>query len=55
MELNLGGNRLTTLPNDLFNGFANLRKLQLQSNQLERLPPKLFQTLGKVRWAFSEL
>ena len=55
MKLNLGGNRLTTLPGGLFKGFTNLRKLQLQSNQLERLPPKLFQTLGKVRWAFSEL
>ena len=42
-------------PGGLFNGFTNLRTLQLQSNQLVRLPPKLFQTLGKVRWAFSEL
>ena len=55
LELNLGGNRLTTLPGGLFNGFRKLRTLQLQSNQLVRLPPKLFQTLGKVRWAFAEL
>ena len=55
LDLKLGGNRLTTLPGGLFNGFTNLLKLQLQSNQLVRLPPKLFQTLGKVRWAFSEL
>ena len=55
LELNLGGNRLTTLPGGLFNGFRKLRTLQLQSNQLVRLPPKLFQTLGKVRWAFTEL
>ena len=54
LELNLGGNRLTTLPGGLFNGFRKLRTLQLQSNQLVRLPPKLFQTLGKVRWAFTE-
>ena len=55
LELNLGGNRLTALPGGLFNGFRKLRTLQLQSNQLVRLPPKLFQTLGKVHWAFSEL
>ena len=55
LELNLGGNRLTALPDGLFNGFRKLRTLQLQSNQLERLPPKLFQTLGKVHWAFTEL
>ena len=55
LELNLGGNRLTTLSGGLFNGFRKLRTLQLQSNQLVRLPPKLFQTLGKVRWAVSEL
>ena len=55
LELNLGGNRLTALPDGLFNGFRSLRTLQLQSNQLERLPPKLFQTLGKVRCAFAEL
>ena len=54
LELNLGGNRLTTLPGGLFNGFRKLRTLQLQSNQLVRLPPKLFQTLVKVRWAFTE-
>ena len=55
LELNLGGNRLIALPAGLFNGFRSLRTLQLQSNQLERLPPKLFQTLGKFRLAFSEL
>ena len=54
LELNLGGNRLTALPGGLFNGFRKLRTLQLQSNQLVRLPPKLLQTLGKVRWAFTE-
>ena len=55
LELNLGGNRLTTFPDGLFNGFRKLRTLQLQSNQLARLPPKLFQTLGEIRWAFAEL
>ena len=39
LELNLGGNRLTALPGGLFNGFTKLRTLQLQSNQLVRLPP----------------
>ena len=37
------------LPDGLFNGFRKLRTLQLQSNQLARLPQQLFQTLGKVR------
>ena len=55
LDLKLGGNRLTTLPGGLFNGFTNLLKLQLQSNQLVRLPQQLFQTLGEVRWAFTEL
>ena len=55
LELNLGGNRLTALPDGLFNGFRSLRTLQLQSNQLVRLPQQLFQTLGEVRWAFTEL
>ena len=55
LELNLDGNRLTALPDGLFNGFRKLRTLQLQSNQLVRLPPKLFQTLGEIRWAFTEL
>ena len=47
LELNLGGNRLTALPGGIFNGFRRLRTLQLQSNQLARLPQQLFQTLGK--------
>ena len=55
LELNLGGKRLTALPDGLFNGFRSLRTLQLQSNQLVRLPQQLFQTLGEVRWAFTEL
>ena len=46
LELKLGGNRLTALPDGLFNGFRKLRTLQLQSNQLKRLPRQLFQTLG---------
>ena len=58
-ELKLEKNQLTDLDEDVFEcyvqSFTNLRKLQLQSNQLVRLPPKLFQTLGKVRWALSEL
>ena len=54
LKLNLGGNRLVTLPNDLFKGFRKLRNLQLQSNQLVRLPQQLFQTLGEVHWAFLE-
>ena len=53
LELKLGGNRLTALPDGLFNGFRKLRTLQLQSNQLKRLPQQLFQTLG-VHWAFLE-
>ena len=52
LKLNLGGNQLATLPNDLFNGFRALRNLQLQSNLLARLPQQLFQTLGEVHWAF---
>ena len=52
LKLNLGGNRLTTLPNDLFNGFRKLRNLQLQSNQLVRLPQQLLQTLGEVHFPF---
>ena len=54
LELNLGGNRLTALPNGIFNGFRQLRNLQLQSNQLARLPQQLFQTLGEVEWTFTE-
>ena len=54
LKLNLGGNRLTTLPDGLFNCFRKLRNLQLQSNQLVRLPQQLFQTLGEVHWAFLE-
>ena len=54
LKLNLGGNRITTLPNGLFNGFRKLRNLQLQSNQLVRLPQQLFQTLGEAHWAFLE-
>ena len=52
LELKLGGNRLTALPDGLFNGrlrmkgLSELRILQLQSNQLARLPQKIFQTLG---------
>ena len=53
LELKLGGNRLTALPDGLFNGFRKLRNLQLQSNQLVRLPQRLFQTLGEVHWAFT--
>ena len=52
LKLNLGGNQLATLPNDLFNGFRALRNLQLQSNLLARLPQQLFQTLGEVHWTF---
>ena len=48
LELNLGGNRLTALPGGLFKGFRSLRTLQLQSNQLARLPKQLFQFPGKV-------
>ena len=55
LKLNLDGNRLTKLPNDLFNGFRKLRNLQLQSNQLVRLPQRLFQTLGKVHWVFIDV
>ena len=54
LKLNLGGNRITTLPNGLFNGLRKLRNLQLQSNQLVRLPQQLFQTLGEVHWTFLE-
>ena len=54
LKLNLGGNGLTALPDGLFNGFRKLRTLQLQSNQLKRLPRQLFQTLG-VHWVFSEI
>ena len=54
LKLNLGGNRITTLPNGLFNGFRKLRNLQLQSNQLVRLPQQLFQTLGEAHWEFLE-
>jgi Leucine-rich repeat (LRR) protein len=49
LELKLGGNRLTALPDGLFNGrqgLSKLRILQLQSNRLARLPQKIFQTLG---------
>ena len=49
LELKLGGNRLTALPDGLFNGrqgLSKLRSLQLQSNRLARLPQKIFQTLG---------
>ena len=49
LELKLGGNRLTALPDGLFNGrqgLSKLRSLQLQSNRLSRLPQKIFQTLG---------
>ena len=49
LELKLGGNRLTALPDGLFNGrqgLSKLRTLQLQSNRLVRLPQKIFQTLG---------
>ena len=52
LKLNLGGNQLTTLPNDLFNGFRKLRNLQLQNNQRIRLSQQLFQTLGEFYWAF---
>ena len=55
LKLNLGCNQLTTLPNDLFNGFRTLRNLQLQSNLLARLPQQLFQSLGEVHCAFLEL
>ena len=48
LELNLGGNRLTALHDGLFKGFRSLRTLQLQSNQLARLPKQLFQFPGKV-------
>ena len=48
LELHLGGNRLTALHDGLFKGFRSLRTLQLQSNQLARLPKQLFQFPGKV-------
>ena len=54
LELNLGGNRLTTLPNNLFNGFRSLRTLQMQRNQLVRLGQRLFQILGKVHGELRE-
>eukprot|EP00435_Cladocopium_sp_Y103_P000231 s6542_g1.t1 len=41
LELKLGGNRLTALPDGLFKGFRKLRNLQLQSNKLVRLPQRL--------------
>jgi Leucine-rich repeat (LRR) protein len=48
LELHLGGNRRTALHDGLFKGFRSLRTLQLQSNQLARLPKQLFQFPGKV-------
>ena len=48
LELHLAGNRLTALHDGLFKGFRSLRTLQLQSNQLARLPKQLFQFPGKV-------
>ena len=57
LELKLGGNRLTALPDGLFNGrqgLSKLRTLQLQSNRLVRLPQKIFQTLGLCFSVLSE-
>ena len=45
-ELKLGGNQLTTLPDGLFWEFRKLRHLELQRNQLQQLPPQIFQILG---------
>ncbi|CAL1132707.1 unnamed protein product [Cladocopium goreaui] len=52
LELKLGGNRLTALPDGLFNGrqgLSKLRTLQLQSNRLVRLPQKIFQNLPRLQ------
>eukprot|EP00435_Cladocopium_sp_Y103_P014700 s527_g3.t1 len=51
-ELKLGGNRLSALPDGLFNGrkgLSELRTLQLQSNRLARLPKKIFQNLTRLQ------
>eukprot|EP00435_Cladocopium_sp_Y103_P000125 s5763_g1.t1 len=51
-ELKLGGNRLSALPDGLFNGrkgLSELRTLQLQSNRLARLPQKIFQNLPRLQ------
>ena len=37
-QLYLGGNSLTTLPDDVFDGLTSLTRLDLQSNSLTTLP-----------------
>ena len=47
-ELQLQGNRLTTLPADIFSGLSALQTLNLNDNQLSTLPAGLFSGLTSL-------
>lgn len=46
--LNLTGNKLTSLPEKVFQGLSNLRELHLSGNKLEKLEPGLFHGLTNL-------
>ena len=47
--LSLQGNKLRSVPEDLFRNLSSLKKLDLQGNKLRTLPEGLFRNLSSLR------